>query len=106
MKKNCLIPLALALAAGAASADTLKKVVASTEWQENYIKRNLLTPVEWPGEEGAAYLDSLRGKYEKALGGLYWIRSVSAVGAVLGITTYLDLRRRGWTAWACAPACR
>jgi hypothetical protein len=36
-------------------------------------------------------------KYEKALGGLYWIRSVSAVGAVLGITTYLDLRRRGCT---------
>lgn len=36
-------------------------------------------------------------KYEKALGGLYWIRSVSAVGAVIGITTFLDLRRRGCT---------
>jgi putative tricarboxylic transport membrane protein len=47
--------------------DTLKKVLATKEWKENYIKRNLLTPVEWSGEEGAAYLDSLRPKYEKAL---------------------------------------
>ena len=50
--------------------DTLKKVVATKEWKENYIKRNLLTPVEWTGEEGAAYLDSLRPKYEKALSDL------------------------------------
>jgi putative tricarboxylic transport membrane protein len=50
--------------------DTLKKVVATKEWKEGYIKRNLLTPVEWAGEEGAAYLDSLRPKYEKALGDL------------------------------------
>jgi putative tricarboxylic transport membrane protein len=47
--------------------DTLKKVLATKEWKENYIKRNLVTPVEWSGEEGAAYLDSLRPKYEKAL---------------------------------------
>ena len=49
---------------------TLKKVTDTRKWQENYIKRNLLTPVEWAGEEGAAYLDSLRPKYEKALSDL------------------------------------
>jgi putative tricarboxylic transport membrane protein len=50
--------------------ETLKKVVASKQWQENYIKRNLLTPVSWVGEEADQYLDGLRGKYEKALGDL------------------------------------
>jgi putative tricarboxylic transport membrane protein len=50
--------------------DTLKKVVATKRWQEGYIKRNLLTPVEWTGEEASKYLDGLRGKYEKALGDL------------------------------------
>jgi putative tricarboxylic transport membrane protein len=50
--------------------DTLKKVVESRKWQEQYIKRNLLTPVAWTGEEGNKYLDSLNGKYEKALGDL------------------------------------
>ena len=44
------------------------KVVASKRWQEGYIKRNLLTPVDWTGEEANKYLDGLRGKYEKALG--------------------------------------
>ncbi len=48
--------------------DALKKVVGSKRWQENYIKRNLLTPVEWTGEEANQYLDGLRAKYEKALG--------------------------------------
>jgi putative tricarboxylic transport membrane protein len=47
--------------------DTLKKVVQTKRWQEGYIKRNLLTPVEWVGEEANQYLDSLRAKYEKAL---------------------------------------
>jgi len=50
--------------------DTLKKVVETPKWQENYIKRNLLTPVAWIGEEGNQYLDSLNGKYEKALSDL------------------------------------
>jgi tripartite-type tricarboxylate transporter receptor subunit TctC len=50
--------------------DTLKKVVGTRRWQENYIKRNLLTPVTWIGEEADQYLDGLRGKYEKALGDL------------------------------------
>jgi putative tricarboxylic transport membrane protein len=50
--------------------DTLKKVVGTKRWQEGYIKRNLLTPVEWTGEEANKYLDGLRGKYEKALGDL------------------------------------
>jgi len=50
--------------------DTMKKVVGSKRWQEGYIKRNLLTPVEWTGEEANKYLDGLRGKYEKALGDL------------------------------------
>jgi len=50
--------------------DTLKKVVGTRRWQEGYIKRNLLTPVEWTGEDANKYLDGLRGKYEKALGDL------------------------------------
>lgn len=50
--------------------DTLKKVVATKRWQEGYIKRNLLTPADWTGEEANKYLDGLRGKYEKALGDL------------------------------------
>jgi putative tricarboxylic transport membrane protein len=47
--------------------ETLKKVVATPKWQEQYIKRNLLTPVFWVGEEANEYLDGLRGKYQKAL---------------------------------------
>ena len=50
--------------------ETLKKVVGTKEWKENYIKRNLLTAVEWTGEEANQDLDGLRGKYEKALGDL------------------------------------
>jgi putative tricarboxylic transport membrane protein len=50
--------------------DTLKKVVGTKRWQEGYIKRNLLTPVEWTGEEANKYLDGLRTKYEKALADL------------------------------------
>jgi putative tricarboxylic transport membrane protein len=47
--------------------DTLKKVVGTKKWQELYIKRNLLTPTDWTGEEANKYLDSLNGKYESAL---------------------------------------
>ena len=47
--------------------DTLKKVSESKKWQEQYIKRNMLTPVQWTGEEANKYLDGLNGKYEKAL---------------------------------------
>jgi len=50
--------------------DTLKKVADTKKWQEGYIKRNLLTPVQWTGEEAIKYLDSLNGKYEKALADL------------------------------------
>ena len=50
--------------------DTLRKVAASKRWQEQYIKRNLLTPVDWTGEQANQYLDGLRGKYEKALADL------------------------------------
>jgi putative tricarboxylic transport membrane protein len=50
--------------------DTLKKVAGTRKWQEGYIKRNLLTPVQWTGDEAVKYLDSLNGKYEKALGDL------------------------------------
>jgi putative tricarboxylic transport membrane protein len=46
---------------------TLKKVTETKKWQEQYIKRNLLTPVFWTGEEANQYLDGLRAKYEKAL---------------------------------------
>ena len=50
--------------------ETLKKVVATRKWQEQYIKRNLLTPTAWVGDEANKYLDSLTGKYESALGAL------------------------------------
>jgi putative tricarboxylic transport membrane protein len=50
--------------------DTLKKVTETKKWQEQYIKRNLLTPTQWTGEEANKYLDSLHSKYEEALKGL------------------------------------
>lgn len=50
--------------------DALKKVTETKKWQETYIKRNLLTPTQWVGEEANKYLDSLNGKYEAALGAL------------------------------------
>jgi putative tricarboxylic transport membrane protein len=50
--------------------DTLKKVTENKKWQESYIKRNLLTPTAWAGDEANKYLDSLNAKYEKALGDL------------------------------------
>jgi putative tricarboxylic transport membrane protein len=50
--------------------DTLRKVTATKKWQEQYIKRNLLTPTAWTGEEANKYLDGLTKKYEDALVGL------------------------------------
>jgi len=50
--------------------DTLKKVTQTRKWQEQYIKRNLLTPTDWTGEQANKYLDSLHGKYAQALQGL------------------------------------
>jgi putative tricarboxylic transport membrane protein len=50
--------------------ETLKKVVASPRWQEAYIKKNLLTPTDWTGDEANKYLDGLNGKYEKVLANL------------------------------------
>jgi putative tricarboxylic transport membrane protein len=50
--------------------ETLKKVTETKKWQEQYIKRNLLTPTQWSGEEANKYLDSLNGKYQQALDGL------------------------------------
>jgi putative tricarboxylic transport membrane protein len=50
--------------------DTLKKVVATPKWQNDYIKRNLLTPTDWTGEQALKYLDSLHTKYEDAIKGL------------------------------------
>jgi putative tricarboxylic transport membrane protein len=47
--------------------DTMKKVVATKRWQEQYIKRNLLTATDWVGEDANRYLDGLNAKYEKAL---------------------------------------
>lgn len=46
--------------------DTLKKVTDTKKWQEGYIKRNFLTPVQWTGEEANRYLDGLNAKYEQA----------------------------------------
>jgi putative tricarboxylic transport membrane protein len=50
--------------------DTLKKVVGTKKWQEEYIKRNLLTPTDWTGEVALKYLDGLHTKYEDAIKGL------------------------------------
>ena len=50
--------------------DALKKVTGTQKWREGYIKRNLLTPTAWTGEEANKYLDSLHAKYEQALIGL------------------------------------
>ncbi|MFL6571213.1 MAG: Bug family tripartite tricarboxylate transporter substrate binding protein [Burkholderiales bacterium] len=50
--------------------DTLRKVVKTEKWQKDYIKRNLLTPTDWSGEEANKYLDGLREKYADALKGL------------------------------------
>jgi putative tricarboxylic transport membrane protein len=50
--------------------DTLRKVTENPKWREQYIKRNLLTPVQWVGEEANEYLDGLRAKYTDALVGL------------------------------------
>jgi putative tricarboxylic transport membrane protein len=50
--------------------DTLKKVVATEKWQKDYIKRNLLRPTDWTGEQANKYLDSLHKTYEDALKGL------------------------------------
>jgi putative tricarboxylic transport membrane protein len=50
--------------------DTLQKVTGTSKWQEQYIKRNLLTPTAWTGEEANKYLDGLTAKYDKALADL------------------------------------
>ena len=50
--------------------DTLRKVVNTEKWKKDYIKRNLLTPTDWTGEQALKYLDSLHTNYEKALTGL------------------------------------
>jgi putative tricarboxylic transport membrane protein len=47
--------------------DTLRKVTDTEKWKKDYIKRNLLTPTQWTGEEANKYLDSLREKYARAL---------------------------------------
>jgi putative tricarboxylic transport membrane protein len=50
--------------------DRLRKVTATKKWQEQYIKRNLLTPTNWTGEEANKYLDGLNSKYQQALDAL------------------------------------
>jgi putative tricarboxylic transport membrane protein len=47
--------------------EALRKVSDSKKWREQYIERNLLTPVFWTGEKANKYLDGLREKYAKAL---------------------------------------
>jgi putative tricarboxylic transport membrane protein len=49
---------------------TLKKVTDTKKWKEGYIRRNMLTSVQWTGEEANTYLDGLNAKYVKALGDL------------------------------------
>ena len=48
----------------------LKNVTQTKKWQDEYIKRNLLTPTAWVGEEANRYLDSITGAYESALAAL------------------------------------
>lgn len=50
-------------------------------------------------------------KYDKALAGLFAFRSISGVGAIIAVTTFIDMRRQGasskvltWTALVCAFA--
>ena len=50
--------------------DTLKKVVATPKWQNDYIRKNLLTPTDWTGDQALKYLDSLNTKYADAIKGL------------------------------------
>jgi putative tricarboxylic transport membrane protein len=50
--------------------DVLKKVIVTEKWQKDYIKRNLLRPTDWNGEEANKYLDGLRATYGQALQGL------------------------------------
>jgi putative tricarboxylic transport membrane protein len=50
--------------------DALKKVTQTKKWQEEYVKRNLLTPTAWVGEEANKYLDGITGDYESALSAL------------------------------------
>ena len=50
--------------------DSLKKVTQTRKWQDEYIKRNLLTPTAWVGEEANKYLDGITASYESALGAL------------------------------------
>jgi putative tricarboxylic transport membrane protein len=47
--------------------NALRKVTETDRWQNDYIKRNLLSPVFLTGEEANRYLDTLRDKYHKAL---------------------------------------
>ena len=47
--------------------ETLRKVTDTRKWKDDYIKRNLLTPTQWTGEEANKYLDGLREKYARAL---------------------------------------
>ena len=54
--------------------ETLRKVTETKKWKEDYIKRNLLTPTQWTGEEANKYLDSLREKYARALNELGGIK--------------------------------
>ena len=50
--------------------DVLRKVTATKKWQDEYIKRNVLTPTNWVGEEANKYLDGITKKYETALSAL------------------------------------
>src|SRR3954463_2050643 len=50
--------------------ETLKKVTETPKWKNDYIKKNLLTPTQWTGEQANKYLDSLNKKYTDALTGL------------------------------------
>jgi len=47
--------------------DALRKVTATKKWQDEYIKRNLLTPTTWVGDEANKYLDGITKDYESAL---------------------------------------
>ena len=67
--RDMLVVLAVTIAY-VALLDVTGMVVGTKKWQEDYIKRNLLTPTDWTGDVALKYLDGLHVKYEDAIKGL------------------------------------
>src|SRR5436190_1328073 len=72
--------------------DTLKKVTDTPKWKNEYIKKNLLTPTQWTGEQANKYLDSLNQKYTDAL--TAFVALMQVIGIVIGIALFLAVLMR------------